>query len=130
MRVEELPPTHDRAGVEENSIRFLGDVQRLTLLPGDTVVVSVAEQISDETAFRIRQHLAQFFTTNQVIVLGHGMKLGVMAADGGELSRIEAKLDTMIAALAEYAEDEEEAPAVDLSGNPCGRDRDQSQSLG
>jgi hypothetical protein len=47
-----------------------------------------------------------------------------------KLDRIEAKLDTLIAALAEYAEDEEGAPAVDLSGNPCGGDRDQSQSLG
>lgn len=43
------------------------------------------------------------------------------------LDRIERKLDTLIAALAE--DEEGEQPGSDLEGNPIPRERDQSQSL-
>lgn len=44
------------------------------------------------------------------------------------LQRIEAKLDALLAALAEDAADEEQ-PAVTLDGTPAGAARDNLQSL-
>jgi hypothetical protein len=44
------------------------------------------------------------------------------------LKRIEAKLDTLISALADGEEDEE--PSLTLDGHPSGGERDQTQSLG
>jgi hypothetical protein len=43
------------------------------------------------------------------------------------LDRIEAKLDALLAALAE--EDEQEAPAQSLDGEYAGQERDQNQPL-
>lgn len=44
------------------------------------------------------------------------------------LHRIEAKLDTLIAALAEDADDED-PPQLTLDGTPAGAARDATQSL-
>lgn len=49
-------------------------------------------------------------------------------ADRAQLARIEAKLDTLIAALA--ADEEEEPEITDLEGQTFGGERDQSESLG
>lgn len=44
------------------------------------------------------------------------------------LARIEAKLDTLIASLADG--EEEDQPSTSLDGTPAGRERDATQSLG
>lgn len=49
-------------------------------------------------------------------------------ADRAQLARIEAKLDVLIAALAEE-EEPEPPPLVDLDGHPAGAERDQTQTL-
>lgn len=45
------------------------------------------------------------------------------------LARIEAKLDTLISALAEDAQEDDGEPALTLDGQHAGGERDQSQSL-
>ncbi|MGP1666978.1 MAG: hypothetical protein ACTS5I_13910 [Rhodanobacter sp.] len=47
-----------------------------------------------------------------------------------QLDRIEAKLDALIAALAEEDGDDEQEPAHTLDGLAVGFERDQNQSLG
>lgn len=46
------------------------------------------------------------------------------------IAGLERKLDTLIAALDEEQEEEEDRPTRTLDGEPAGRERDQSQSLG
>jgi hypothetical protein len=53
---------------------------------------------------------------------------GSDASIAAALTRIERKLDTLIAALA--ADEEEDQPVTDLEGQEHGRERDGSQSLG
>lgn len=50
-------------------------------------------------------------------------------ADRARLARIEAKLDVLIAALAEDAEDDEEGLLTTLDGDEVGRGRDQDAPL-
>lgn len=45
------------------------------------------------------------------------------------LQRIEAKLDALLAALAEDAGDDEQAPQLSLDGTPAGAERDRTQTL-
>ena len=54
--------------------------------------------------------------------------MSMTEADRAQLARIEAKLDTLIAAL---AEDEDEQPELtDLEGRQFGGERNQDESLG
>lgn len=65
----------------DGEIRFLGDLQRLELKPGDMFVLSVDEHISHEMADRLKQTFAEATGGAKVIVLGRGMKLGVVSAE-------------------------------------------------
>ncbi len=63
-------------------IRYLGDVQRLALKPGDTLVLSIDQHLSDEIANRLSKELRQRLHGDfPVIVLSAGMKLGVIGID-------------------------------------------------
>lgn len=64
-----------------DGIRYLGDMQRLELKPGDMFVLSVDEHISQEMAVRLKEQVAQATGCAKVIVLGKGMKLGVVSAE-------------------------------------------------
>lgn len=50
--------------------------------------------------------------------------------DNTQMDRIEKKLDALISALAAEGEEEQDASAVSLDGDPIPGDRNQSQSLG
>jgi len=45
-------------------------------------------------------------------------------------ARVEGKLDALLSALAAEGEEEQDAPAISLDGDPLPSHRDQSQSLG
>ena len=62
-------------------VRYLGDVQRLALKPGDTIVLQSDQEISDETAVRLRNYVEQFLPGHKVLVLGDGLKIGVLVAE-------------------------------------------------
>jgi hypothetical protein len=65
----------------ESEIKYLGDVQRLTMEPGDVLVLSVHDEISQEAAARLKEQvLATIGTDRKVMVLSRGMKVGVLAA--------------------------------------------------
>lgn len=108
-------------------IRILGDVQKLSLKDGDTVVLLTDRLLTQEQVQRITNSLLSTFPRNKAVVMQDGMKLGVMGNDD-RLDRIEQKLDLLIAALAEDQEDQEQG--FDLEGNELGKERDDTQSLG
>lgn len=59
-------------------IRYLGDLQRLSLSPGDFLVLTVEDRISDETASRIRHQVESRLNGHTCFVLGGGMKFAAL----------------------------------------------------
>lgn len=64
--------------MNEQEIRYLGDVQRLTLSPGDIVVLKVKDRITQEMAKGIKDRLCDMLPANQIIVLDSGADIGVL----------------------------------------------------
>jgi hypothetical protein len=67
--------------MRDEEIRYLGDVQRLTLAPGDIVVLNVDMVISAETADRLKARAEKQLPGHQVLILSGGVKLGVLAPE-------------------------------------------------
>lgn len=65
-------------------VRYLGDLQRLDLRPGDVVVMTSEEHISDEIASRLRIDWERYVPGVKCIVLGGGLRLGVLGAQRAE----------------------------------------------
>lgn len=66
-----------------NEARFLGDVQRLELRPGDTVVLTCDGRLSDETAKRLGHYVQSALKCEHpVLVLESGLKVGVLGTGG------------------------------------------------
>lgn len=59
-------------------IRYLGDLQRLQLSPGDRLVLSTEAHISPEVAARIRHEFDRQLPGVGLIILDGGTKLGVV----------------------------------------------------
>jgi len=56
-------------------------VQRLSVKPGDVVVLTCAEMITVETAERLKTHMEQFFPKEsgvKCMVLGDGLKINIV----------------------------------------------------
>jgi hypothetical protein len=66
---------------DDPKIKYLGDVQRLSLQPSDWLVLSVDEAISSEMATRLRVQMEERFPGNRVLILGKGMTLGVVTRE-------------------------------------------------
>lgn len=110
---------------DDREIRFLGDVQRLSLEPGDTLVFRTDQHLSDDQVAWMKE-ICHVMGTKVLVVEG-GLQLGVLRSEPeSHLQRIESKLDRLLAALAEEAGDQ---PGLDLDGQPCAPARDETQSL-
>lgn len=60
------------------NIRYLGDVQRLHLMPGDSIVLKTPQPISAETANRLRTELQRELAGRHCIVLGDDLEIGAI----------------------------------------------------
>jgi hypothetical protein len=60
-------------------IRFLGDLQRLEVRPGDVFVLTVPRDFSREVQYRIVEYWRGIMGDVRLIVLEEGMKLGVIS---------------------------------------------------
>lgn len=59
------------------AIRFVGDMSRLEVRPGDVFVLQCDEVLSVEASLRLKDQVSEALDGAKVIVLGRGMKLGV-----------------------------------------------------
>lgn len=67
---------------KDQDIRFIGDLQRLDVRPGDRFVLTVPVLLSDEEVARLQEQWAKLgLGDGKVIVLHEGMKLGVIGSD-------------------------------------------------
>jgi hypothetical protein len=63
---------------DQDQIRYLGDVQRLALQPGDIVVLKFAGAISAETHCRLKAMVKNELPGHKVLILDSGMEIGVL----------------------------------------------------
>jgi len=66
-------------------IRYIGELQRLELKPGDRFVLTTDRPISHEQAERIKDVWHQFVgpERHELLILDNGMKLGVISEPNG-----------------------------------------------
>jgi hypothetical protein len=64
--------------MEEINIRFVGDMTKLKLEPGDMLVLQLDAHISDEQFECLNSKMAKVFGKGRVVVLDKGMKLGAV----------------------------------------------------
>lgn len=68
--------------IDEAEIRYLGDVQRLALKPGDIVVVKLPGRNGVETCQRVHDHMIRHLGgEHKVIVLSDGVEIEVLAPE-------------------------------------------------
>lgn len=80
---------------KHEEIRYLGDVQRLELQPGDVIVLSCAVHLSAAENDRIREVMKRFFPNHQVLILEGDVRIGVIgwaAADEFEVVTADGKV--------------------------------------
>lgn len=75
------PPPSGAEKISEPKIQYLGDLQRLELKPGDMLVLSVDEHLSQEVAVRLSAMIEEATGGTKAIVLGKGMKLGAISVE-------------------------------------------------
>lgn len=63
---------------ENPEIRYLGDVQRLVLKPGDRVVLTVDREITREEYEYLTRLLSEKLRGHDVLVIGKGMQISVL----------------------------------------------------
>lgn len=64
----------------DGDLMLLDEAQRLTVKPGDVVVLSFPGAMRHEHAERIRDHMHTIFPENKVLVLSDGATIGIMGA--------------------------------------------------
>lgn len=111
---------------EEHSIRILGDLQHLTLGPDDMLILRCKDRIDVDTAERIKHTFEKYLNGRKCPVIDSVFEAATMGPDR-RLDSIEAKLDKLLRAL---ADDADEPPARTLDGDVVGEERDGGQSLG
>ncbi len=67
---------------QSSEIRYLGDVQRLQLQPGDVVVVTVPGVLSYSQFLAVEAHFQQRLPDHTVLVLERGASVSVMNTPG------------------------------------------------
>jgi hypothetical protein len=75
------PPAPPDRDVPNHEIRYLGDLQRLALKPGDRLVLRVDHLITAEQSARLREGVSRWAGGATVLVLESGMTLGAVGAD-------------------------------------------------
>lgn len=93
----------------------------------EIVVLSYPCAVHADQAEAIKQHWAEAGLPGKLVVLSDDAKLSVLGRDE-QLDRIEAKLDALLAALADEGE-EMGQPELTLDGHAAGGERDDSQPL-
>lgn len=106
------------------------DLAGLTLSAGDVLVVQSRNRLTTQQMETLHETLDKGIASTgvKVLVLDYGLE--IVGVDSKRMARMEEKLDTLITALAEGAEEEEERPLLTLDGDAAGGERDQGQSLG
>jgi F0F1-type ATP synthase delta subunit len=91
------------------------------------VIVQLAKDLTQQQSTQLAKDLRAAFPHKRVVVLPPG----VVVSHSEQLDRIEQKLDTLIAALADEQDDQEkQGPIVTLDGETVAAgDRDQTQGL-
>ena len=75
----EMNDEHERS----SEIRYLGDVQRLQLEPGDVVVLTCEGVLTSDQLVAIQRYMDQRLLAHTTLVLDSTMRIGVLGKKGG-----------------------------------------------
>jgi hypothetical protein len=64
--------------MSDSEVRFVGDLSRVEVRPNDVFVLHCDQTLTIEMQIRIRAQLSEALGGANVLVLGDGMKLGVV----------------------------------------------------
>lgn len=70
-------------------IRYLGDVQRLELQPGDVIVLSSSVTLSEAEMASLREIMMASFPDHKGIILQPGLKFGVIRNASRQMEQVE-----------------------------------------
>lgn len=105
----------------------LDRIEAMSIKPDDVVVLSYQNILTQDQRVAVAKWAERNLPAGQkVFVIDGGATIGILGNDE-RMARIEAKLDSLITALAE--DDPEQEPGVDLDGNDVGGERDTTQTL-
>ncbi len=79
-----MTPALTRA--QKSRIKYLGDVRRLALHPGDVVVLYLPGHASPESVERVKAAASVLIPDHRIMVLADGIKIGVLGS-GEERAR-------------------------------------------
>ena len=68
--------------LDQTEVRYLGDVQRLRLYPGDVVVVTSDRRMSHEQLAAIQTYMHERLPNHTVLVLDSTLRIGVLGKQG------------------------------------------------
>lgn len=63
----------------DTPIRYLGDIQKLSLQPNEVLVLSCDQYLDDETWTRVRKELMEETGAARCVILHSGVKLGAVS---------------------------------------------------
>lgn len=63
----------------EGEIRFIGDLQRLELKPGDILVLKVDFKLSDSARNALYREIRAAFPDHRILILDTGIDMGVLS---------------------------------------------------
>lgn len=66
--------------VDRGVVRFLGDLAKLQLSPGEVLVLRSPHRLSAHESAEMADSLKSVFPDNRVIVLGDGLELAIVSA--------------------------------------------------
>lgn len=67
--------------MSDQEIRYLGDVQRLSLHPGDVIVLKVTGKVSEEMGRHLKGTMENVMPGHKCLVLESGMEIGLIGKD-------------------------------------------------
>mgnify|MGYP000913962249 CR=1 FL=1 len=75
-----------KTSVDQNEIRYLGDVQRLELRPGDIIVLRLSEglYLTDSARENLKQVAESQLPGHKIIILEDGFQIGILSPVNGE----------------------------------------------
>ena len=69
----------------ELEVKFVGDLQRMSLHPDDILVLSLSSKVLPDQAEVLTRHIKRLIgTDNRVVILEDGMKLEVVTPEAGK----------------------------------------------
>ncbi|TXH48125.1 MAG: hypothetical protein E6Q97_25315 [Desulfurellales bacterium] len=80
----------DEINLPDQEIRYIGELQRLVLQPGDIIVLTIDADLTDKALGVIEEHMSTIFPGHKVLCLTQGVKIGIINPSNEDDLRLQA----------------------------------------